>query len=212
MPTPSQSSSDNTDTIVTPSWDTSPLTLPAYAVDLLRWLPAQDKRYSTLVKTYTVLDKTKVLCVNQNHIDRILNGVLPTGTFKEPIVYELTTSVAFVVPHGGPGLDAKSPRHEESPEKVFELDEAMWETIKPTIEDVATRDEIASSISSLGTGFLVFIQVEIKRNMALDESNYGSKILQEIKEHEDAGIAAPSITAFNPVSYTHLTLPTKRIV
>ena len=100
---PSASShSDNTDSLETPSWDTSPLTLPAYALALLRWLPSQDMRYQTLIESYTVLDKTKVLCMSQNHIDRILNGVLSKGTFKEPTVVTEADFVAFAPPSTGP--------------------------------------------------------------------------------------------------------------
>ena len=81
---PSSSTNDTDNPIVKPSWNTSPLTQPAYAVALRRWLPTQDVRYKTLVESYTLNSKDNVLTMSDNHTDRLLNDVLDKGTFERP--------------------------------------------------------------------------------------------------------------------------------
>ena len=83
------SPSVNIDTI--PSWDTSPNTLPEYAIDLCEWLPKQDQQYSTLVQYGYVLDRHgHVLCVSDNHIARVRAGLLTMGSFQTPTIVAAT--------------------------------------------------------------------------------------------------------------------------
>ena len=85
---------DNLEFIARPSWDTSLLRKPAYVHQLRRWLTFCDPRFKRLVETYTVYEKHKILAMSDNHIDRILNSVLPTGTFATPTVVGERENVA----------------------------------------------------------------------------------------------------------------------
>ena len=67
-----------------PQWNMSPNTFPPYLVQLRRWLPSVDARYSDLVERRVVVDRGKVCCHDATHLQYIRNGTLVKGTFANP--------------------------------------------------------------------------------------------------------------------------------
>ena len=169
-PKPSSSSqAEDRQDIPTPSWDTSPITLPAYVLSLRRWLPLQDARYKTLVTSYTVNEKHKVLAMSDNHIDRILNGVLPTGTFEDPTI----VAVADVVTHAStnPGPGATSARHVVSPERITEMDYEMFQTIAGTIHDRSTVKKFRTTYHESGCLLLEGLTAKVSHPSTIDHDH-----------------------------------------
>ena len=76
--------SQTPDIIDTPSWDTSPNTFPQYYTKLLKWLPRQESKYTTLAQYYYVLSRGQVCCVSVNHAARAASKMLVKGSFKNP--------------------------------------------------------------------------------------------------------------------------------
>ena len=67
---------DNNDTttnssVTKPTWNTSPNTLPGFVLDLQKYLPKRDARYKALVEYGYILERRSVICVSDNHIDRV---------------------------------------------------------------------------------------------------------------------------------------------
>ena len=81
---------DNSDSssVKKPSWNTSPNTLPSHLIALKRWVPTADTRYKQLLETGTVIERKEILCMSDNHIDRMLSETLEKGTFEEPCVVD----------------------------------------------------------------------------------------------------------------------------
>ena len=78
------SSQDVDNTTTRPSWNTSPNTFPQFYTKLLKWLPKQETKYTTLVQYYYVLNRGQVCCVSVNHAARASAKLLVKGSFKNP--------------------------------------------------------------------------------------------------------------------------------
>ena len=87
-----------------PQWNMSPNTFPPYLVQLRRWLPSVDARYSDLVERRVVVDRGKVCCHDATHLQFIRNGTVTKGTFANP--YLVTTYAP--APNRGPISPATS--------------------------------------------------------------------------------------------------------
>ena len=81
---PTDVTTDNETGIQKPSWDTSPNSLPAFMIQLKKWLPTADSRYKALIEYGFVRERGKLYCMSDNHIDRIIHKTLPKGTFEKP--------------------------------------------------------------------------------------------------------------------------------
>ena len=81
---------DTNDTTTTsvkkPTWNTSPNTLPGFVLDLQKYLPKRDARYKALVEYGYILERRSVICVSDNHIDRVRQQLVPKGSFAAPTI------------------------------------------------------------------------------------------------------------------------------
>ena len=66
---PEYDSGDNDNTVVLPTWDTADNTMPAYFYELMRVAPEVLAEHLTLIETGTVLERGKIYCVSDNHVD-----------------------------------------------------------------------------------------------------------------------------------------------
>lgn len=177
-----------------PTWDTSPLTLPPYVHALRRWLRARNTRYRRLVESYTVIDKGTVYAMSANHIDLLLNGLVPVGTFIAPTVVDPATVTAHTSTSPGPA--ATSLRHKPMPEKVLDTDSDMFLDILLTIPDQDTKDELTADHGSLGTAVLIWLESQLSTPAVVD-ADFGTSALNRVAAHEQAGIASPHVSSFN---------------
>ena len=73
-------------TVSKPSWNTSPNTLPGFVLDIQKYLPKRDARYKALVEYGYILERRSVICVSDNHIDRVRQHLVPKGSFAAPTI------------------------------------------------------------------------------------------------------------------------------
>ena len=76
--------SQDVDNTTKPSWNTSPNTFPQFYTKLLKWLPKQETKYTTLVQYYYVLNGGQVCCISADHAARASAKLLVKGSFKNP--------------------------------------------------------------------------------------------------------------------------------
>ena len=85
------------DTLVNPTWDTSPNSFPAFYQELLKWLTKQETKYAYLCAYYYVLDKSRLACVSDNHAARLKAGLIVKGSFAKPTYVDPTTLVTLPI-------------------------------------------------------------------------------------------------------------------
>ena len=105
LSTTSDTDTPDSSTVRKPSWNTSPNTLPSHLIALKRWIYTADTRYKQLIETGTVIERKEILCMSDNHIDRIISETLDKGTFEEPCVVDAEDiELDGISPeHGGAG-------------------------------------------------------------------------------------------------------------
>ena len=152
---------DNTDTA--PSWDTSPNSLPAYVLELQRWLPKQDARYRGLIEYGITVDKTRTVFVSENHSDRYRHNKLVKGTVKKPC--RVAPSDLHVVNEIA-SLDADELASQRSQAGVIgaasvaTLETALLEAVLATIKDDDTVDEWREACNGEGLTLLKLLEDE----------------------------------------------------
>ena len=68
-------------------WDSSPNTLAIFAASLKKHITKHDPRFRSLIESGAVVTpRGDIFCVSENHIDRLANNLLGSGTFEAPNV------------------------------------------------------------------------------------------------------------------------------
>ena len=141
---------DNNDTttnssVTKPTWNTSPNTLPGFVLDLQKYLPKRDARSKALVEYGYILDRRSVICVSDNHIDRVRQQLVPKGSFATPTIinpgdYD-TTGLTVMTDPERQAYDALPDRkaYEINPALILEMHTRLLNDILECVEDVETR-------------------------------------------------------------------------
>ena len=176
-------------------WDTSPITKPEFATALRRWLPTQGLRFKTLVQYYYATDKDKVFTMSDNQTDLLLNGMIATGSFKDPVLIHAADVTLHANAH--PGAGATHANYQTRPDRVIALDNELWALIATCINDVDTADELAEQFQHSGCTALIQFTKDVRETAKNDDGSYGEAVLEKIAEIEAGGIAECKVTAFN---------------
>ena len=162
MPT-SDKPSDTT--LAAPSWDTSPNTLPEYAIDLCEWLERLDPHYVTLVQQGYILDRHgNVICVSDNHCDRLRAGLVPLGTFQKPTIVAPDDYSAEGLPvltaeeRAADDASADKKRHSSNPQLVGQYHTRMLNHIESTISDRDTVKDLRKECNGSGPALLAIFE------------------------------------------------------
>ena len=207
--TTSTSTQNGTDTIESPTWNTSPNTRPAFLLALYKWLPSQDTRYRTLVQYGYVITPKGVNCVSDNHIDRCAAGLITAGSFKAPVIIDPKATIldSLGSANGGAGMsaDQKKAWHESPtrrrynllPESVAELDGALFNSIAECIEDDETVEDLRTASGGSGRKLLADLEAARVTANADTTGNFGEGVLRNIARIEAEGLADATVSSYN---------------
>jgi signal peptidase I len=200
--TPSKST-DTESTKTSPTWNTSPNSLPEYFSELTEWLRSQDTDYATLVQYGYVINGKHVCCISHNHIDRVVMGTIVKGTFKDPCIITRGDVVAFPADVATPSSKLKddgSPdpqysRYVINPEKIEETDMALATEIRKTIAATDYGNKFMEECNDSGREMLQRLKDKVA-NMPTNITNYGAGISAKIDLRLKQGIDTPTVAAF----------------
>ena len=212
------------DTLVNPTWDTSPNSFPAFYQELLKWLTKQETKYAYLCAYYYVLDKSRLACVSDNHAARLKAGLIVKGSFAKPTYVDPTTLVnlpiaatpaAPATPTASSSAEGSSSegsatipspalpaspatfdreRHYANAEMVTSVDMDLFNLINELVLDDDTREEYAEAYQRSGTRLLIYFANKRDTNSS---SAYADSIVAKMAAAEEIGLASVSVAEFN---------------
>jgi hypothetical protein len=172
----------DSDTLVKPTWDTSPNSFPVFYQALLKWLQRQETKYAYICAYYYVLDKSRIACSSVNHAARLKSGLLVKGSFAKPTYVdpddfvvlpssasapapetpEASSSDAETAEAATPALpspsiptSAKYERHYANHELVGSVDMDLFNLITDLVLDEDTVEEYADAYHRSGVLLLI---------------------------------------------------------
>jgi hypothetical protein len=194
----STTASDNIDRDTAPLWDTSLVSRPRYFDQLVRWLPTQDSRFTTLVQYGVVNDKRYTVVTSTNHLDRHRLGLISRGSFRKPCIIKRTDADSTGFP-----ADVDTTRADEESKYsinhniISQVDNELLEKILGTIDDEDTVHELREDNDGSGRRLLAALDHDVAQAAADDSGNLGESTRKDIEALLSAGLADTSVRAFN---------------
>jgi hypothetical protein len=181
-----------------PLWDTSLVSRPRYFDQLIRWLPTQDSRFTTLVQYGTVNDKRYTVVTSTNHMDRHRLGKIARGTFKQPcmIQHTDTDTTGFPADHEDTRADDES-KYSVNHNIIDQVDNELLEKILGTIDDEDTIHELREESDGSGRALLRAFEQDVANAAKDDSGNLGENTRKDIESLLSAGLADTSVRSFN---------------
>jgi hypothetical protein len=181
-----------------PLWDTSLVSRPRYFDQLIRWLPTQDSRFTTLVQYGAVNDKRYTVVTSTNHMDRHRLGKIARGTFKQPcmIQHTDTDTTGFPADHEDTRADDES-KYSVNHNIIDQVDNELLEKILGTIDDEDTIHELREESDGSGRALLRAFEQDVANAAKDDSGNLGENTRKDIESLLSAGLADTSVRSFN---------------
>ena len=138
-----------------PSWDSSPNTLPSFIADLKPWFPRDHTHNRSMIAYGLFLNSRGQMVVSSdNHMDRHYNGLLTKGTFEKPCIITATDFVAIPTGSGSTNVllsnndaaDAAARKtYFVSPTAIQQEEARAFEDIAACIDDAETVEDLRAT-------------------------------------------------------------------
>ena len=203
-----------------PSWNKSPITLPAFNQKLHEWVPRQDSDFPSLIEEYTISYRTLTVVASATHARLRKTNRLPTDrSCKEPAdtTYPLKPELVPSIPvtpaatPGTPGSTADATAtpadridysHKLTPEEALQYiiapdmlakkDAELYDTIVKCIPSKIARDQYLKLCGRSGLSLLRTLHLEEVRRRG-DKSQQSAE--QKMQAMQDEGLADATVQA-----------------